>query len=101
MQISRGAARLTQTHVHSLSEASDAIAAAARQIQRNNPQWGEATLALLILANDKVVNVMNVGAASIARYIEQHGIKEPGSPTDDQPPVERPEPDPNSQSGDL
>jgi hypothetical protein len=99
--MSRAVGRLTPQHVRSLGEASDALAAAANTIRRVNPQWGPGVMQLLILANDKVVAVMNDGAAAIARYMERHGVKELEAPAAELPPVELSESDQNSPSGDV
>jgi hypothetical protein len=101
MNLNAGAAKLTEKHLTALNEASNALAAAATTIKRLNPQWGPGVIQLLIVANDRVVSVMNYGAASIARYIEKHGPKEPEAPAAELPPVELPESDQNSPSGEV
>ncbi len=101
LQLSRGAAKITEKHVRALGEASNALAAAAETIKRVNPQWGSGVIQLLILANDRVCSVMNDGAAAFARYIEKHGAKEPEAPAAELPSLERPESDQNSQSGEV
>jgi hypothetical protein len=70
-------AKLTQRDVVDLAQASTNMAVVAETIRSSGVRWADATINLLLIANNSVVRIQNKGAAAFARYLEKHPPKSP------------------------
>jgi hypothetical protein len=70
-------AKLTQRDVVDLAQASTNMAVVAETIRSSGVKWADATINLLLIANNSVVRIQNKGAAAFARYLEKHKPADP------------------------
>ena len=75
MVSSRYGARLSQTDVVDLANASAQLVEVANTINRANPVWANAAVQVLIAVNQVIERLQNKGAAAFARYLERHGTE--------------------------
>ena len=81
-------AKLTQRDVVDLAQASTNMAVVAETIRSSGVKWADATINLLLIANNSVVRIQNKGAAAFARYLEKHPPKSREAPAAEPIPAE-------------
>ena len=77
MVSSKHGARITESDVRDLDDASTCVANAAATIQRANPTYAEAVVQLLITANNTICRLRDKGGSAFARYLQKHGTGKP------------------------
>ena len=85
MVSSKHGARLSETDIQELDEASNNLAAAATTIQRIKPSWGDPVVQLLILVNNTILRIREKGAGAFARYLQKHGLQKPQDASEERP----------------
>ena len=90
MVSSKHGARISETDLQQLDEASNHLAAAATTIQRAKPSWGDPVVQLLILANNTILRIRDKGAGAFARYLEKHGLQKTQDVTEAPPAADNP-----------
>jgi hypothetical protein len=87
--------RLSRRDIADLDKASEALKAAATDIQRARPAWEAGAVHAIITANDIVERIMGRGLRAIERHVQKHGIQAPQDASLVADRDDSPNPDPN------